>query len=318
MNSWRNLTTSLPSVNMPAVDMAGITRNLKNTVQSTRERLGQVDPSEVTELPAEYKALEARVDALNNVHKGLLKITKVHETESYDYPTQIGEQFGEFSHQVSAGWSSFANTNLKNTNLPIPLPAKPTDAPLPPKTLPHALSRAAKSGAAQISAAEGGVSVGVGEKLGKALTTYGDAMEKVGEARLAQDHMIVERFLTPWQATLSSSIALAMKARANVKTARLELDTARATLKSASAAKQEQARLTVEEAEDKLVQTTETAIGLMKAVLENPEPLQNLSSLVKAQLIYFSTAAEALSNIQGDIDDAATAAEGEYRTSRAG
>jgi hypothetical protein len=41
------------------------------------------------------------------------------------------------------------------------------------------------------------------------------------------------------------------------------------SLKSASAAKQEQARLTVEEAEDKLVQTTETAIGLMKAVLEN-------------------------------------------------
>jgi hypothetical protein len=59
---------------------------------------------------------------------------------------------------------------------------------------------------------------------------------------------------------------------------------------------------------------TETAIGLMKAVLENvsprrghiakpiinpavsqPEPLKNLSSLVKAQLIYFSTAAETLS-----------------------
>lgn len=74
-------------------------------------------------------------------------------------------------------------------------------------------------------------------------------------------------------------------------------------------------RLHVEEAEDKLVQCTETAIGLMKAVLENvsvphsapnihdadlprliqPEPLQNLSSLVKAQLIYFSTAAETLS-----------------------
>jgi hypothetical protein len=67
----------------------------------------------------------------------------------------------------------------QNTSLPIPLPAKPTDAPVPPKTLPHAFSRAAKSGAAQIAAAEGGVSVGVGEKLGKALTTYGDAMEKV-------------------------------------------------------------------------------------------------------------------------------------------
>lgn len=40
-------------------------------------------------------------------------------------------------------------------------------------------------------------------------------------------------------------------------------------LKTASVKTQEQARLQVEEAEDKLVQMTETAIGLMKAVLEN-------------------------------------------------
>ena len=52
-------------------------------------------------------------------------------------------------------------------------------------------------------------------------------MVQVGDARLQQDHVIVGTFLTPWQATLSSSIALAMKARANVKTARLELDAAR-------------------------------------------------------------------------------------------
>ena len=52
---------------------------------------------------------------------------------------------------------------------------------------------------------------------------------QVGDARLQQDSVIVDKFLTPWQATLSSSIALAMKARANVKTARLELDAARAT-----------------------------------------------------------------------------------------
>lgn len=94
--------------------------------------------------------------------------------------------------------------------------------------------------------------------------------------------------------------------------------------------------LHVEEAEDKLVQNTETAIGLMKAVLENvrvhrpifylslltmvynvqPEPLQNLSNLVKAQLIYYSTAAETLSGIQGQIEEAATVAEGDYRQSR--
>jgi hypothetical protein len=43
-------------------------------------------------------------------------------------------------------------------------------------------------------------------------------------------------------------------------------------LKTAGAKTQEQARLQVEEAEDKLVQMTETAIGLMKAVLENVSP----------------------------------------------
>lgn len=43
-------------------------------------------------------------------------------------------------------------------------------------------------------------------------------------------------------------------------------------MKSAAAPKQEQYRLQVEEAEDKLVQMTETAIGLMKAVLENVSP----------------------------------------------
>ncbi|KAJ9092941.1 hypothetical protein QFC19_008539 [Naganishia cerealis] len=287
--NFKHLTGALNS-SLNSVDVSGLTKNFKSTVQSTRERLGQVDPSEVTELPAEYKALENRVDALYNVHKGLLKIVKVHETESYDYPTQITESFGELTHQVSTGWTNFAHHNLKNANLPFPIaPAQPASSrPTPPKTLPHAMSRAAREGALN-----------------------------VGDARLQQDEIIVDNFITPWQATLSSSLALANKARANVKAARLELDTARAALKTAGPKTQEQARLQVEEAEDKLVQMTETAIGLMKAVLENPEPLQNLSSLVKAQLIYFSTAAETLSGIQGEIEEAAVAAETEYRQSRA-
>lgn len=44
-------------------------------------------------------------------------------------------------------------------------------------------------------------------------------------------------------------------------------------LKSASAAKQEHARLEVENAEDDLVQKTEVAITLMKTVLENVRPI---------------------------------------------
>lgn len=303
MQSWKNLTA-----NLPTVDMTSVRKGLGNTYQATREKLGNVGPDGITELPVEYKQLEARVDALREVHQKLLKITKVHETESYDYPNDVAESVNEMGAQAASAWASFANKNLKNTSLPIPVPSQPTKTPAQPKTLPHALSRAAKSGA---------TSLGDGDRLGTALGVYGAAMEKVGEARLSQDAVISDRFVAPWQATLNTSIGLAMKARGNVKTARLELDGARAALKSAAAAKQEQARLHVEEAEDKLVQSTETAIGLMKSVLENPEPLQNLSNLVKAQLIFYSTAAETLSGIQGEIDEAATAAETEFRQIRA-
>lgn len=50
----------------------------------------------------------------------------------------------------------------------------------------------------------------------------------------------------------------------------LALDSARNTLKNSSGgAKQEHARLEVENAEEKLVTATEEAIGLMKRVLED-------------------------------------------------
>ena len=50
------------------------------------------------------------------------------------------------------------------------MPAEPgSTPPAPPKTLPHALSRAAKAGA---------LNVGLEDRLGKTLNTYSEAMEK--------------------------------------------------------------------------------------------------------------------------------------------
>lgn len=78
---------------------------------------------------------------------------------------------------------------------------------------------------------------------------------QVGEARLSQDEEITTRFVHPFQKTLSTSIAIAVRARNSVKQARLELDSARQILKNAGVGpKGEQARLDVENAEDKLVQ----------------------------------------------------------------
>ncbi|KAF8580402.1 hypothetical protein K439DRAFT_1662808 [Ramaria rubella] len=319
MDGWNKLQASITGLKL-GESAKGIAKGFNSSVQATRERLGQVSAEEITELPQEYKDLEARVDALRNVHLGLLRcevlydmsltalilhtyrITKAYETETYDYPTQVQESISELSSNISHTLTTFANTNLKGTNLPLPQPTAQPEHPH--KTLPHALARAAASGAA---------TVGNDDRLGKALAEYASGQEKIGTARLEQDAHIRSAFLQPWQATLNSSIAVAIKARQAVRASRLELDAAKQTLKNANPAKQEQARLEVENAEDDLVQKTEVAITLMKTVLENPEPIKNLNELAKAQLSFHAAAAEALQAAQGEIDELTIAAEGEYR-----
>lgn len=309
MEGWGKFQSSLGNLNI-GQSASKFAKGFSSSVQATRERLGQIAPDEITELPQEYKDLEARVDALKQAHLSLLKITKAYETETYDYPTQIQESVSEFGANIGYGITNFAATNLKGTNLPAPPRAA---APVTQhKTLPHALSRSAVAGARQLQS----TSVGGDDKLGKALDLYAGVWDKIASARLHQDETIRTQFLQPWQQTLSDSIAMAVKARQAVRLSRLELDSAKQMLKSVNPAKQEHARLEVENAEDDLVQKTEVAINLMKAVLENPEPIKNLNDLAKAQLLFHTVAAEALSTAQGDIEELTVAAEGEYRKSR--
>lgn len=309
MDGWNKLQSSLSGLNL-GQSANKFAKGFNSSVQATRERLGQVAPDEITELPQEYKDLEARVDALRQAHLALLKVTKAYESESYDYPTQIQESITELSTTIGHGITNFAATNLKGTNLPTPSPIAPQLAQH--KTLPHALGRAATNAAAALQRTPGGNE----DKLGKALTVYAEVFDNIASARIEQDESIQTQYLRPWQTTLSTSINVAMKARQAVRVSRLELDAAKQTLKAATPLKQEQARLDVENAEDDLVQKTEVAITLMKTVLENPEPLKNLNELVKAQLLYFAAAAEALSSAQGEIEELSVAAEGEYRKSR--
>jgi len=310
MENWNKLSSGIASLNI-GQNAGRFAKGFGTQVQQARERFGAVAPEDITELPQEYKDLETRVDALRTVHLNILKITRTFETETYDYPTQIQESLSEFSSTISNTVTSFAATNLKGTSLPAPAQAPPTQTVH--KTLPHALGRATSSSAATLSAGPGAVEEA---RLAKALSEIGAGYDKIGEARLAQDDHIRSHFLQPWQATLNTSIAVAMKARQAVRVSRLELDAAKLGLKTANPTRQEQARLEVENAEDDLVQKTEVAISMMKAVLENPEPLKNLNELVKAQLIFYSTAAEALSTVQGEIEELSVAAEGEYRKSR--
>jgi hypothetical protein len=151
-----------------------------------------------------------------------LRITKVYESETYDYPVQIQESISELSSSIGYNLTSFAALNLKS----LPVSAPPSGPPRSQhKTLPHALSRASHNAAGTISqAASRG---GDADKLSKALALYAAGWDKVAAARLDQDAAIQDNFLHPWQTTLNASIAVAMKARQAVRVSRLELDAAK-------------------------------------------------------------------------------------------
>lgn len=51
----------------------------------------------------------------------------------------------------------------------------------------------------------------------------------------------------------------------------------------------------------------------MRSVLENPEPIKNLASLIKAQQEYYHAASEALSGVLSEVEESAVQAEADYR-----
>lgn len=302
---------NFPSFSLPAFTTSKFVKGFSSNIQAAKERLGRVSVDELTELPPEYRELEARVDALRDAHQTFLKIAKVYETESYDYPTLTQESIADFSSSVGTTVTNFAAANLHGTNLPAPAPVEPK--PVQHKTLPHALHRASLAAANSLS------TTSKDEKLTSAFSAYSAAWEKIAAARVQHDAKIKKEFLSPWNQTLSTNIAVAIRARQAVRASRLHLDATKQTLKSltgSGSTNEEAAKLEVENAEDDLVQKTEVAIQLMKTVLDNPESIKNLNELIKAQLSYHHTTTEALSAAQGEIEELFVSAEGEYRKSR--
>jgi len=224
----------------------------------------------------------------------------------------IGESASEIGQGLTHNLSFWAAQATKGTNLPQPtVTDKPTELP---KTLAHALSRAAASGAVELG---GGVANSQGDKLSKSLQTFAVAEDKIGSVRLAQDQQITNNFLRPWN-SLTISLQATIRARQNVKAARLNLDSLRNSLKGLSAGdpRMEQARLEVEAAEEKLFNATEEAIGMMRGVLESPEAIRAIAALVRAQKEFHAQAASILAEIEPQLEETARSAEEDFRKSR--
>ena len=190
---------------------------------------------------------------------------------------------------------------------------KPGPKPAP-KTFNHAIARASLGSAHLLDHSD---------PLSTALEKYALASEQVGDARLQQDRLIQQRFNSPFTTTLNTNLnQFAAKARRNVENARLTLDAAKSSAKSGplgftlpnvGAQKKsevlpsddhltEAQRQEIEQAEDEFVGATEEAVGVMKNVLDTPEPLRNLADLVQAQLEFHKKAYEIYSELAPLID----------------
>jgi len=297
------------------------------TQQYVKEQLGQAEDK--TQLPPDYIELEKRVDALKQVHQKMLQVTSQYSHEAYDYPANIKESFGDLGrtvsekvHQLSSATSP---AEYQAALLTTPSSAKPQ-----PKTFNHAIARASLASSQLLQQHSG-----TGEDpLSTALEKYALASERVGEARLAQDSQIQSRFLDPWSTTLNTNLTFATRARKSVENSRLLLDAAKAKAKSpgwklpgqSSKASDgldgedasEESRVEIEQAEDEFVGQTEEAVGVMKNVLDTPEPLRNLADLIAAQLEFHKKAYEILSELAPIVDGLQVEQEASYRKSRDG
>ncbi|KAB8648479.1 hypothetical protein FH972_026135 [Carpinus fangiana] len=240
-----------------------------------------------------------------------LRPSSQYTNEAYDYPANLRESVNDLGRSITEKvqlLSSASSPAEAGAALTAPPQAKPQ-----PKTFAHAVARAALSSSQALH--QGGASGPKEDPLATALEKYAIAAEKVGEARLAQDAQIQSRFLAGWSTTLNTNLMFATRARKGVENARLALDAAKGKT-GGNVPQSETARAEIEKKEDEFVAQTEEAEGVMKNVLDTPEPLRNLSELIAAQLEYHKRAYEILTELAPVVDGLQEEQEAGYRAAR--
>ncbi|TPX65813.1 hypothetical protein SpCBS45565_g04854 [Spizellomyces sp. 'palustris'] len=260
--------------------------------QYAKERMGSV--GDITELPAEYRELELKVDKIRIMHENLVKISRNYTLPHYDYEPPLKDTVFDFATSVGDRATSLAAAGARAAGVQGPVPGGRTNRDEIPPSLAHAFARASLHSAEEL---------GTQEPIGAALKKFAAVEEKVGNARLKLDADATAKFYQPFNMMLTATIANAMKARKNVQSVRLAYDACRARLKAAKPENVDVVRTEMEAAEEDFVAAVDDAMGKMNAVVENPEPLKNLADLVAAQLAYFKEAYEALAEVSPEMDE---------------
>ncbi|KAJ6263395.1 Endophilin-A2 [Drechslerella dactyloides] len=278
---------------------------------------------EKTQLPADYRELESRVDALQKVHAKMLSVTSQYANEAYDYPPNLRESITDLSRNVTTRIQALSNAATPGeAQDAITAPAQ---APHEPKTFSHAISRAALASSQLLPASD---------SLASGLEKVSTSSRQIGQARLAMDKVIVENLNNPWTTTLNITFRNVARERQAVENSRLLLDAAKAKLRqreqggagggitifkkdpAAEAAADEQLRHEIERLEDEFITTMEKAVESMTGLLNTPEPLKGLSAFVSAQLDYHQASVDSLQEVAESIGALQREQEAAYLASR--
>ncbi|KAF3915803.1 Endophilin-A2 [Orbilia brochopaga] len=263
---------------------------------------------EKTQLPADYRELESRVDALQKVHVKMLSVTSQFSNEAYDYPPNLRESITDLSRNVTTRIQALSNAATPGeAQDAITAPPK---APTEPKTFAHAIARAASASADFLPASD---------PLASGLEKLSIASRQIGQARLSADETIVKAFVNQWTTSLNFAFKNVAKFRQEVENSRLLLDAAKAKLRQREsgnaggitlfkknpadeAAADEQLRHEIERLEDEFITNMEKAVQGMTDLLNTPEPLRGLSAFVTAQLDYHQAAVDALQEVTESVN----------------
>ncbi|KAJ3197283.1 hypothetical protein HK101_004764 [Irineochytrium annulatum] len=263
-------------------------RQFSAVQQSFKEKFGTA--KDITELPLKYRELEEKVDKIKAMHETLIKVSANYTRPHYDYEPPFADSALDFATTITTKKVMYVPSNNAKDGA-IKLPADGADQEPPkeepitpsavssssamPRSLSHALAKAATVGAAGIPAED---------PMGSALRKFSSAHERIGNARLKLDAEASTKFHTPYVNMLQIQIAQAMASKPE---------------------REEAARSEMEAAEDEFVAVVDDAMGKMATVIDNPQPLKCLADLVSAQLSYFKTACEVMAQVAPEIDELA-------------
>jgi Bin/amphiphysin/Rvs domain for vesicular trafficking len=88
----------------------------KTILQASQYAKEQISSQDITDLPAEYKQLEERVDRIKQMHELMLKVSRNYGLEGYDYEPGTIDKMTGFASVVGQNAQSLAEKLAANTS----------------------------------------------------------------------------------------------------------------------------------------------------------------------------------------------------------